>query len=245
MSNHRSSDMSMGVNADGIAASDRPTAARVSTSIRDPTEAALVATSAAGLIPIAAPDAALPATPQTVTAAEPLEPRERVYASQLKLARSHDDHDPHERVASIRAAMAEADAVALSQRIVRASTISEHAAATPRTVFDQIITRKVPAFVVYEDDDVLAFHDSAPQAPVHIVIVPKFRDGLTGLSAAEERHKKILGQLLYTASRVARMEEKLRDGYRIVINEGGYGGQTVLHLHLHLLGGRFMQWPPG
>lgn len=78
-----------------------------------------------------------------------------------------------------------------------------------------------------------------------VQIVPKFRDGLTGLSVAEERHKKILGQLLYTASRLARMEEKLRDGYRIVINEGGYGGQTVLHLHLHLLGGRFMQWPPG
>ncbi|KAG0573078.1 hypothetical protein KC19_VG146900 [Ceratodon purpureus] len=171
-----------------------------------------------------------------------LDARERLMTTQLRLGRAFDEHDPHERSSVVHAALVEADAVALSQRIVRASMITDPSTVT---VFDKIITKAIPAFVVYEDEDVLAFHDSAPQAPVHIVIIPKFRDGLTGLSTAEERHKQILGQLLYTASRVAKMEDGLRDGYRIVINEGGWGGQTVLHLHLHLLGGRFMAWPPG
>ena len=215
-----------------------PVSARSSISIADPIMATLVP----------APNADVPAPVEATLEAVknvdvlPDSSRARVLAAQLKLAHKSDEHDPHERSSQVHAALVEADAIALSQRILRASMITDPATVT---VFDKIITKKIPAFVVYEDDDVLAFHDIAPQAPVHIVIIPKFRDGLTGLSTAEERHKKILGQLLYTASRVAKMEEGLRNGYRVVINEGGWGGQTVLHLHLHLLGGRFMEWPPG
>ncbi|KAI4348531.1 hypothetical protein L6164_009244 [Bauhinia variegata] len=112
------------------------------------------------------------------------------------------------------------------------------------TIFDKIINKEIPSTVVYEDDKVLAFRDTSPQAPVHIVIIPKIRDGLTGLSKAEERHVEILGRLLYTAKLVAK-QEGLDDGFRIVINDGPKGCQSVYHIHVHLLGGRQMNWPPG
>ncbi|XP_064970677.1 14 kDa zinc-binding protein-like isoform X3 [Musa acuminata AAA Group] len=91
---------------------------------------------------------------------------------------------------------------------------------------------------------VLAFRDIAPQAPTHILIIPKVKDGLSGLSKAEERHVEILGYLLYIAKLVAK-QEGLGDGFRIVINDGNDAGQSVYHLHVHLLGGRQMNWPPG
>ncbi|RWR74897.1 zinc-binding protein [Cinnamomum micranthum f. kanehirae] len=91
---------------------------------------------------------------------------------------------------------------------------------------------------------VLAFRDISPQAPTHILIIPKVKDGLTGLSKAEERHCEILGYLLYTAKLVAK-QEGLEDGFRIVINDGPKGCQSVYHLHIHLIGGRQMNWPPG
>ncbi|KAK8651144.1 hypothetical protein V6N13_140757 [Hibiscus sabdariffa] len=112
------------------------------------------------------------------------------------------------------------------------------------TIFDKIINKEIPATVVYEDDKVLAFRDIAPQAPTHILIIPKKRDGLTGLSKAEERHTEILGHLLYTAKLVAK-QEGLEDGFRIVINDGPQGCQSVYHIHVHLIGGRQMNWPPG
>ncbi|XP_057437847.1 14 kDa zinc-binding protein [Lotus japonicus] len=112
------------------------------------------------------------------------------------------------------------------------------------TIFDRIINKEIPSTVVYEDDKVLAFRDIAPQAPVHILIIPKVRDGLTGLSKAEERHFEILGRLLHTAKLVAK-QEGLDDGFRIVINDGPKGCQSVYHIHVHLLGGRQMDWPPG
>ncbi|GLT43740.1 hypothetical protein SLA2020_176710 [Shorea laevis] len=112
------------------------------------------------------------------------------------------------------------------------------------TIFDKIIKKEIPANVVYEDDKVLAFRDIAPQAPTHILIIPKVRDGLTGLSKAEERHFEILGRLLYTAKLVAK-QEGLEDGFRVVINDGPQGCQSVYHVHVHLLGGRQMNWPPG
>ncbi|KAM1079848.1 hypothetical protein EV1_014444 [Malus domestica] len=112
------------------------------------------------------------------------------------------------------------------------------------TIFDKIINQEIPAKVVFEDDKVLAFRDINPQAPTHILIIPKVRDGLTGLSKAEERHTEILGQLLYAAKLIAK-QEGLDDGFRIVINEGPNGCQSVYHLHVHLLGGRQMNWPPG
>ncbi|XP_031275893.1 14 kDa zinc-binding protein-like [Pistacia vera] len=85
--------------------------------------------------------------------------------------------------------------------------------------FDKIINKEIPSTIVYEDDKVLAFRDISPQAPTHILIIPKVKDGLTGLSKAEERHCDILGRLLYTAKLVAK-QEGLEDGFRIVINEG-------------------------
>ncbi|EFJ13884.1 hypothetical protein SELMODRAFT_121527 [Selaginella moellendorffii] len=112
------------------------------------------------------------------------------------------------------------------------------------TIFDKIIAKVIPSKIVYEDDKVLAFRDLNPQAPTHILIIPKHRDGLTQLSKAEERHKEILGELLYASTVVAK-KEKLDDGYRIVINDGPQGCQSVYHLHIHLVGGRQMKWPPG
>lgn len=121
------------------------------------------------------------------------------------------------------------------------------AASTPLdspTIFDKIINKEIPANVVFEDEQVLAFRDINPQAPTHIVLIPKVKDGLSGLSKAEERHCEILGRLLYTAKLVAK-QEGLDDGFRIVINDGPKGCQSVYHIHVHLLGGRQMNWPPG
>ncbi|XP_051138581.1 14 kDa zinc-binding protein [Andrographis paniculata] len=112
------------------------------------------------------------------------------------------------------------------------------------TIFDKIINKEIPSTVVYEDEKVLAFRDISPQAPVHILIIPKVKDGLTGISKAEERHYEILGRLLHTAKLVAE-QEGLQDGYRLVINDGPKGCQSVYHLHIHLLGGRQMNWPAG
>ncbi|CDP19662.1 unnamed protein product [Coffea canephora] len=112
------------------------------------------------------------------------------------------------------------------------------------TIFDKIINKEIPANVVYEDDKVLAFRDINPQAPIHILLIPKVKDGLSGVSKAEERHIEILGRLLYTAKLVAK-QEGLEDGFRLVINDGPSGCQSVYHLHIHLLGGRQMNWPPG
>ncbi|XP_010525428.1 PREDICTED: 14 kDa zinc-binding protein [Tarenaya hassleriana] len=118
--------------------------------------------------------------------------------------------------------------------------------ATPSdsTIFDKIINKEIPSTVVYEDDKVLAFKDIEPQAPVHILLIPKVKDGLSGLSKAEERHIDILGRLLYAANLVAK-QEGLDDGFRIVINDGPNGCQSVYHIHVHVLGGRQMNWPPG
>ncbi|CAA6661936.1 unnamed protein product [Spirodela intermedia] len=113
------------------------------------------------------------------------------------------------------------------------------------TVFDMIIKKEIPSTVVYEDDKALAFRDIAPQAPTHIVIIPKVKDGLTGISKAEPRHVEILGHLLYVAKLVAKQEGIDQSGYRVVINDGRNGCQSVFHLHVHLLGGRQMNWPPG
>lgn len=112
------------------------------------------------------------------------------------------------------------------------------------TIFDKLLNGTIPATVVYEDDQTFCFRDVQPQAPVHILCIPKHKDGLTGLSAAKtERHKEVLGHLLFVASQVAQKE--CPNGYRIVINDGGDGCQSVFHLHLHILGGRQMGWPPG
>jgi histidine triad (HIT) family protein len=110
------------------------------------------------------------------------------------------------------------------------------------TIFGKIIRREIPANIVYEDDLALAFTDINPQAPVHILVIPK--KPIPKLSEAEPEDQALLGHLLLTAQRVA-AQAGLTNGYRVVINTGDDGGQTVYHLHLHILGGRHMAWPPG
>jgi histidine triad (HIT) family protein len=109
-------------------------------------------------------------------------------------------------------------------------------------LFCRIVAGSIPAKRVYEDDVCLAFADINPQAPVHLLIIPKEHLASTAHTAAE--HAGLLGHLLATVAKIA-VEQKLDRGYRIVINTGSDGGQTVDHLHLHLLGGRAMGWPPG
>ena len=113
-----------------------------------------------------------------------------------------------------------------------------------RTIFDKIISKEIPATVIYEDELALAFRDIAPQAKARFLVIPKIRAGLTRLSRATEDHKMLLGHLMYTASVVAK-QEKLDAGYRCVINDGVEGCQSVYHLHVHVLGGQQLSWPPG
>ena len=114
--------------------------------------------------------------------------------------------------------------------------------ATGDTIFGKIIRREIPADIIYEDDIALAFRDVNPQAPVHILVIPK--QPLPKLADAESQDHAMLGHLLLTVKRVAE-QAGLSNGYRVVINNGEDGGQTVNHLHLHILGGRQMKWPPG
>ena len=111
------------------------------------------------------------------------------------------------------------------------------------TVFDSIIAREIPADIVYEDDRALAFRDISPQAPVHVLVIPKRR--IARVSAAVDEDAGLLGHLLLVARDVAAREGIAEGGYRLVINNGDDGGQSVDHVHVHVLGGRAMAWPPG
>jgi histidine triad (HIT) family protein len=111
------------------------------------------------------------------------------------------------------------------------------------TIFSKIIRREIPATIVYETDNVLAFRDISPQAPSHVLVIPK--KAMVSLAHVKEADKSILGELLLAASEVARLEKLDATGYRVVINNGLEAGQTVFHLHLHVLGGRSLSWPPG
>lgn len=111
------------------------------------------------------------------------------------------------------------------------------------TLFEKIIRREIPADIVFEDDDVLAFRDINPQAPVHILIVPK--RVLPRLAAATSTDEALLGKLLLAAHSVAEKLGLATSGYRVVINSGPDAGETVPHLHLHVLGKRALAWPPG
>jgi histidine triad (HIT) family protein len=111
------------------------------------------------------------------------------------------------------------------------------------TVFDRILKREIPAKVVFEDEQVLAFHDVNPQAPVHVLVIPK--RAIPRLSDTVDADVPLLGHLLASARNVARMLGLEEDGYRVVVNVGFDGGQSVEHLHLHVMGGRPFVWPPG
>jgi histidine triad (HIT) family protein len=113
---------------------------------------------------------------------------------------------------------------------------------TPDCIFCKIAAGTIPAERLYEDDETLAFADVHPQAPSHLLVIP--RQHIASLAAATAEHTALLGHLLGAAAEVAR-QQNLDKGYRVVINSGPDGGQTVDHLHLHILGGRAMHWPPG
>ncbi len=111
------------------------------------------------------------------------------------------------------------------------------------TIFRQIINREISADIVYEDDICLAFRDIKPQAPVHILVIPKKE--IVSLATAESEDLEILGHLMVKTSEIARQEGIEESGYRVVTNINSDAGQSVFHLHFHLLGGRKMTWPPG
>jgi histidine triad (HIT) family protein len=111
-----------------------------------------------------------------------------------------------------------------------------------KTIFKRIIDREIPADIVYEDDQCLAFRDVAPQAPTHILVIPKRE--IPSLADAAATDAGLLGHLLDVVRRLA-VDLKLTDGYRVVINAGPDAGQSVDHLHVHLLAGRRLSWPPG
>ena len=113
------------------------------------------------------------------------------------------------------------------------------------TFFDKIVSKEIPAKIIYEDERCLAFRDINPQGPVHFLVIPKDKAGLNRLSNAQEHHKEILGHLMYTAQKVAKEEGLGADGFRVVVNDGANGAQSVYHLHIHVIGGRQMSWPPG
>jgi histidine triad (HIT) family protein len=111
-----------------------------------------------------------------------------------------------------------------------------------KTLFEKIIAREIPAAIVYEDDLVLAIRDINPQSPVHVLIFPK--KVIPRIGEAQADDQQLLGHILLKAAEVAKKLD-LKGGYRLVINNGADGGETVPHLHVHILGGRHMAWPPG
>lgn len=111
------------------------------------------------------------------------------------------------------------------------------------SVFERIVAREIPADIVYESDDCIAFTDAAPQAPVHLLVVPK--KPIPRIAGAGDEDQNLLGRLLLVAKEIAEDDPRLRDGYRLVVNNGKFGCESVPHLHIHLLGGRQLTWPPG
>ena len=112
-----------------------------------------------------------------------------------------------------------------------------------KTLFQKICDKEIPATIVHEDDLCVAFRDISPGAPVHILIVP--RQAIPRVAAATTAEQNLLGHLLLTAGNIARSEGIAETGFRLAINNGPDGGESVPHLHVHLLGGRPLAWPPG
>ena len=110
-------------------------------------------------------------------------------------------------------------------------------------LFCKIAQHQIPAKIVYEDDDILAFHDIAPQAPTHLLLIPKIH--IATLNDAHAEHQALFGRMILKARELALIEYGVEAGYRLVLNVNQQGGQAVYHVHLHLLGGRQMTWPPG
>lgn len=111
------------------------------------------------------------------------------------------------------------------------------------TIFSKIITKEIPAKIVYEDELCLAFHDIQPQAPTHVILIPK--EEIRSMAQVTPKHQALLGHLMVKASEVASLLGLSQSGYRLVTNTNEHGGQTIFHLHIHILGQREMTWPPG
>lgn len=111
------------------------------------------------------------------------------------------------------------------------------------TIFKKIIDKEIPANIIYEDELCMAFKDINPEAPVHVLIIPKKE--IPSMAEVSEGDKELLGHMLIKASELAKDLGVSESGYRLVLNTNKEGGQEVLHLHMHLLGGRQMEWPPG
>ena len=111
------------------------------------------------------------------------------------------------------------------------------------TLFSKIISREIPATIVFEDNRVLAFRDISPQAPTHILVIPK--EEIPTTNDITEAQESLVGHMVTVAAQIAKQEGIDQSGYRLVFNCNGDGGQAVYHLHLHLLGGRALSWPPG
>ena len=111
------------------------------------------------------------------------------------------------------------------------------------TLFAKIIRGEIPSDTVYQDELVTAFRDINPQAPTHILVIP--RKEIRSMAEVTAADKEVLGHMLCKVSEIAKAEGLAEDGYRTVINTNDHGGQTVFHLHMHILGGRQLQWPPG
>ena len=110
-------------------------------------------------------------------------------------------------------------------------------------IFCKIIKKQIPCDIVYEDDKVIGFKDISPEAPVHVIIIPK--QHISDLNCLQQDESEIIGHIFIVAKQIAKTLGIAEDGYRIVNNCGKQGGQTVQHLHFHLLGGRMLKWPPG
>lgn len=111
------------------------------------------------------------------------------------------------------------------------------------SIFSKIINKEIPAAIVYEDDECIAFRDIDPKAPVHILLVTKKE--IPSMAEVTDMDKDLLGHLMVTASKIAKEHKISESGYRLVINTNQEGGQEVYHFHMHILGGRQMEWPPG
>ena len=111
------------------------------------------------------------------------------------------------------------------------------------SIFTKIINKEIPADIIYEDSNYLAFKDISPQAPIHILIIPKKE--IATVNDMKKEDSEVFGTLFFIAKQIAKKLNISKEGYRLVMNCNEYGGQTVNHIHLHLIGGRRMNWPPG
>ncbi|MBT3725092.1 MAG: histidine triad nucleotide-binding protein [Gammaproteobacteria bacterium] len=111
------------------------------------------------------------------------------------------------------------------------------------TIFTKIINREIPAEILYEDDDVLAFSDVGPQAPVHFLVIPKLP--IETINDIQPDQAELIGKMVLTAQKLVKEQGVAESGYRLVMNCNEDGGQTVFHIHMHVLGGRALSWPPG